>query len=195
MIAELGGADQITVHLREDRRHIQDRDVRLLRETCRVPLNLEMAVSDEITRIALSVLPMQASLVPEKREEITTEGGLDVRTHFQRIRQCVDQLQGAGILVSLFIDQMSLRSKRRRSWALKPWNSIPDATTDGLRDTIRMKNSIVFVMRDCSHGSGAATEPRSRSDLPQCSSRRRDSGRLRTQHRTLDRLPRAHGRL
>ncbi len=104
VLAELGGADQITVHLREDRRHIQDRDVRLLRETCRVPLNLEMAVSDEITRIALSVLPMQATLVPEKREEITTEGGLDVRTHFQRIRQCVDQLQGAGILVSLFID-------------------------------------------------------------------------------------------
>ncbi len=104
VLAELGGADQITVHLREDRRHIQDRDVRLLRETCRVPLNLEMAVSDEITRITLSVLPMQATLVPEKREEITTEGGLDVRTHFQRIRQCVDQLQGAGILVSLFID-------------------------------------------------------------------------------------------
>ncbi|MFN9718320.1 MAG: pyridoxine 5'-phosphate synthase [Planctomycetota bacterium] len=104
VLAELGGADQITVHLREDRRHIQDRDVRLLRETCRVPLNLEMAVSDEITRIALTVLPAQATLVPEKREEITTEGGLDVRTHFHRIRQCVDQLQGAGILVSLFID-------------------------------------------------------------------------------------------
>lgn len=104
VLAELGGADQITVHLREDRRHIQDRDVRLLRETCRVPLNLEMAVSDEIMRFALSILPAQATLVPEKREEITTEGGLDVRTHFQRIRQCVDQLRGAGILVSLFID-------------------------------------------------------------------------------------------
>lgn len=104
VLAELGGADQITVHLREDRRHIQDRDVRLLRETCRVPLNLEMAVSDEIMRFALSILPAQATLVPEKREEVTTEGGLDVRTHFQRIRQCVDQLRGAGILVSLFID-------------------------------------------------------------------------------------------
>jgi pyridoxine 5-phosphate synthase len=104
VLAEMGGADQITVHLREDRRHIQDRDVRLLKETCRVPLNLEMAVSDEITRFALNLLPAQATLVPEKREEVTTEGGLDVRTHFQKIQQCVDQLQGAGILVSLFID-------------------------------------------------------------------------------------------
>lgn len=104
VLAELGGADAITVHLREDRRHIQDRDVRLLKEICRVRLNLEMAVSDEITKIALNVLPDQATLVPEKREEITTEGGLDVKTHFQRIRQCVDQLQGAGIMCSLFID-------------------------------------------------------------------------------------------
>lgn len=104
VLAELGGADAITVHLREDRRHIQDRDVRLLRQICRVRLNLEMAVSDEIMRMAIEVMPDQATLVPERREEITTEGGLDVRTHFQRVRQCVDQLQGAGIMVSLFID-------------------------------------------------------------------------------------------
>lgn len=104
VLAELGGADAITVHLREDRRHIQDRDVKLLKQMTRVRLNLEMAVADEITRIALELQPDQATLVPERREEITTEGGLDVRTHFQRIRQCVDQLQGAGILVSLFID-------------------------------------------------------------------------------------------
>jgi pyridoxine 5-phosphate synthase len=104
VLAEMGGADAITIHLREDRRHIQDRDVRLLRDIVRVRLNLEMAVSDEITRIALSTLPDQATLVPERREEVTTEGGLDVITHAQRIRQCVDQLQGAGILVSLFID-------------------------------------------------------------------------------------------
>jgi pyridoxine 5-phosphate synthase len=104
VLAELGGADSITVHLREDRRHIQDRDVRLLRETIRVRLNLEMAVSDEIMRFALLTLPDQATLVPERREEITTEGGLDVITHRQRIKQCADQLQGAGIPVSLFID-------------------------------------------------------------------------------------------
>lgn len=104
VLAEMGGADAITVHLREDRRHIQDRDVRLLREIIRVRLNLEMAVCDEITRIALKILPDQATLVPERREEVTTEGGLDVKTHFLRARQCIDQLHGAGILVSLFID-------------------------------------------------------------------------------------------
>jgi len=104
VLAEMGGADSITVHLREDRRHIQDRDVRLLREICRVGLNLEMAVSDEIMKIAIQVLPDQATLVPERREEVTTEGGLDVKTHRVRIKQCVDQLQGAGISVSLFID-------------------------------------------------------------------------------------------
>ncbi|MFM7922801.1 MAG: pyridoxine 5'-phosphate synthase, partial [Planctomycetaceae bacterium] len=76
VLAELGGADAITIHLREDRRHIQDRDVRVLRETVRLRLNLEMAVSDEITRIALQTLPEQATLVPERREEVTTEGGL-----------------------------------------------------------------------------------------------------------------------
>jgi len=104
VLAELGGADSITVHLREDRRHIQDRDVRVLRQMVRTRLNLEMAVSDEITRVALEVIPDQATLVPERREEVTTEGGLDVITHAQRIRQCADQLQGAGIVVSLFID-------------------------------------------------------------------------------------------
>jgi len=104
VLAELGGADSITIHLREDRRHIQDRDVRVLRETVRLQLNLEMAVCDEITRIALQTLPQQATLVPERREEVTTEGGLDVITHAQRIKQCADQLTGVGILVSLFID-------------------------------------------------------------------------------------------
>ncbi|MFN6151103.1 MAG: pyridoxine 5'-phosphate synthase [Planctomyces sp.] len=104
VLAELGGADSITIHLREDRRHIQDRDGRILRETVRLRLNLEMAVSDEISRIALQTLPEQATLVPERREEVTTEGGLDVITHAQRISQCAAQLTGAGILVSLFID-------------------------------------------------------------------------------------------
>lgn len=104
VLAEIGGADSITVHLREDRRHIQDRDVRLVREISRVGLNLEMAVSDEIMKFAIRVLPDQVTLVPERREEVTTEGGLDVTTHFIRIKQCVEQLQGAGISVSLFID-------------------------------------------------------------------------------------------
>ncbi|HQX50406.1 MAG TPA: pyridoxine 5'-phosphate synthase [Planctomycetaceae bacterium] len=103
VLAEIGGADSITVHLREDRRHIQDRDVTLVREISRVRMNLEMAVSDEIMKIALRILPDQVTLVPERREEVTTEGGLDVTTHLKRIQQCTNQLQGAGIAVSLFI--------------------------------------------------------------------------------------------
>lgn len=104
VIAELAGAETITVHLREDRRHIQDRDVHTLRKTVQVKLNLEMAVSEEITQIALDVRPDQCTLVPEKREEVTTEGGLDVITHRDRVQKCVEQLLQAGIEVSLFID-------------------------------------------------------------------------------------------
>lgn len=103
-LAELGGADGITIHLREDRRHIQDRDLRVLKETAQVKLNLEMAASDEITQIALDVHPPQATLVPEKREEITTEGGLDVVGNLARVRDCAQRLMAAGIEVSLFID-------------------------------------------------------------------------------------------
>jgi pyridoxine 5-phosphate synthase len=102
--AELGGADGITVHLREDRRHIQDRDLRLLRETVQVKLNLEMAASDEILAIAMEVRPTQATLVPERREEVTTEGGLDVIGNRERISRCAAELMEAGIEVSLFID-------------------------------------------------------------------------------------------
>jgi pyridoxine 5-phosphate synthase len=103
-IAELAGADCITVHLREDRRHIQDRDLNVLKETVQVKLNLEMAAEDEITAIAVKVKPTQCTLVPEKREEITTEGGLDVIRHRDRVQETVDRLLEAGIEVSLFID-------------------------------------------------------------------------------------------
>ncbi len=104
VLAELGGADGITLHLREDRRHIQDRDLRVLRQTVQVKLNLEMAAEEEILRIALDVRPDQATLVPERRQEITTEGGLDVVAHRQKVGECVQRLQEAGIEVSLFID-------------------------------------------------------------------------------------------
>lgn len=102
--AELGGADGITLHLREDRRHIQDRDARLLRETVTVKYNLEMAATDEMVNIAVELKADQVSLVPEKREEITTEGGLDVAGNSERIAQVTRTLQQAGIVVSLFID-------------------------------------------------------------------------------------------
>lgn len=102
--AELGGADGITVHLREDRRHIVDRDVRLLRRLVKVKLNLEMAATDEMLGIACELRPHTAMLVPEGREEVTTEGGLDVAGQLPRMKEVVARLRGAGLIVSAFID-------------------------------------------------------------------------------------------
>ncbi|MGD9952077.1 MAG: pyridoxine 5'-phosphate synthase [Burkholderiales bacterium] len=102
--AHLGGADGITVHLREDRRHIQDEDVRRLRELTHIRLNLEMAATSEMVEIARRIRPEMAMLVPEGRHEITTEGGLDVAAQEPRLREVVAQLAGAGIVVSVFID-------------------------------------------------------------------------------------------
>jgi len=103
-LAVLGGADGITVHLREDRRHIQDRDLDLLKATLTCRLNLEMAATPEMLAIALRVRPAEATLVPEKREELTTEGGLDVVRHAAVVGPVVAKLREAGIEVSLFID-------------------------------------------------------------------------------------------
>jgi pyridoxine 5-phosphate synthase len=103
-IAELAGADGITIHLREDRRHIHDRDLKLLRDTVKTRLNLEMAATREMIDIALSVKPDICTLVPEKRQELTTEGGLDVRLNMQNIAEAVERLQEEDLLVSLFID-------------------------------------------------------------------------------------------
>ena len=102
--AELGGADGITIHLREDRRHIHDRDLRVLRETVTVKLNLELAAAAEVVSIACEVRPDQATLVPERREEVTTEGGLDVVTHRGAVADAVKRLHDVGIAVSLFLD-------------------------------------------------------------------------------------------
>lgn len=103
-VAEHAGADGITVHLREDRRHIQDRDIHVLKETLHTRMNLEMAVTDEMLAIACEVKPVFCCLVPEKREELTTEGGLDVAGQLDKITQAVSQLEQAGIQTSLFID-------------------------------------------------------------------------------------------
>lgn len=102
--AQLAGADCITFHLRQDRRHILDRDVRLLKEVVQVKLNMEMSMNEEIVGIALEVKPDQATIVPENRQEITTEGGLDVRGQFSRVAEVVRRLSDAGIIVSAFID-------------------------------------------------------------------------------------------
>jgi len=102
--AELGGADCITFHLREDRRHINDRDARLLKETVSVKLNMEMAIAPEIVAIACGLRPTQSTLVPERREELTTEGGLDVVGHRARISEAVTKLHDRGVVVSAFIE-------------------------------------------------------------------------------------------
>jgi pyridoxine 5-phosphate synthase len=104
LLAEQSGADSITLHLREDRRHIQDRDVTLMRETLQTRMNLEMAMTDEMVRIALQVSPQDCCLVPESRQEVTTEGGLDVAGQLGRVGEACKVLGTAGIRVSLFID-------------------------------------------------------------------------------------------
>ena len=104
VLAELGGADSITVHLREDRRHIQDRDVMLLAQTIRTKMNFELSCAPQIVSIACDIFPAQATLVPEKREEVTTEGGLDLRPRSDVLRRAIDALHQKNISVSLFID-------------------------------------------------------------------------------------------
>jgi pyridoxine 5-phosphate synthase len=102
--AHLGGADGITVHLREDRRHVQDQDVRRLRELTHIKLNLEMAATDEMVAIACDIAPEMAMLVPEGRQEVTTEGGLDIAGQEKRLKEVVAKLADAGIVTSVFID-------------------------------------------------------------------------------------------
>lgn len=103
-IAESAGADAITLHLREDRRHIQDSDVQILRSLLKTRMNLESAVTDEMINFALRILPQDVCLVPERREELTTEGGLDVVRHFKQVKRACHELTEAGIRVSLFIN-------------------------------------------------------------------------------------------
>jgi pyridoxine 5-phosphate synthase len=120
LLAELAGADGIIAHLREDRRHVQDRDLRLLRETVQTKLNLEMAATEEMQRIALAVKPDFTTLVPEKREELTTEGGLEVASRIDFMKNYISRLQQGGIIVSLFIDpdekQVSAARKSGADW-------------------------------------------------------------------------------
>ncbi len=109
LIAEKSGADGITVHLREDRRHIQDRDLYNIKKAIKIPLNLEMACSDEIAEIAIDVMPRMCTLVPEKRQEITTEGGLDAHSLYKQVSKTTNFLQKKGIIVSLFIEPDELQ--------------------------------------------------------------------------------------
>jgi pyridoxine 5-phosphate synthase len=143
---EAAGADGITAHLREDRRHIQDADIERLKTSVRTYFNLEMACVAEMLEIARKLKPEQVTLVPERREEITTEGGLDIATDPQRIRNAIDALSGAGIRVSLFIDPTRAAVEQSKklgvpaielhtgSYSHRPDS---DATVEALRDSAR----------------------------------------------------------
>ncbi|MBI5150472.1 MAG: pyridoxine 5'-phosphate synthase [Candidatus Omnitrophica bacterium] len=109
---EKAGADSIVAHLREDRRHIQDKDIRLLRKSVKTRLNLEMSLADPVVAAALSVRPDQATIVPERRAELTTEGGLDVVRHFRRVKNIAAALRKAGIGVSLFVDPVAAQIQK-----------------------------------------------------------------------------------
>jgi pyridoxine 5-phosphate synthase len=138
LLAELAGADGIIAHLREDRRHVQDRDLRLLRETVQTKLNLEMAATDEMQRIALEVRPNITTLVPEKREELTTEGGLEVASRIDFMRSYINRLQQGGIVVSLFVDpdekQVSAARKSGADWVEIHTGAYANANTEKDRE-------------------------------------------------------------
>ncbi len=138
VLAELAGAWGIIAHLREDRRHIQDRDLRLLREIVQTKLNLEMAATEEMQRIALEVKPDFSTLVPEKREELTTEGGLEVASRVDFMKSYISRLQQAGITVSLFIDpdekQIAASKKSGADWVELHTGAYANAKTEKDRD-------------------------------------------------------------
>jgi len=145
--AELGGADGITVHLREDRRHIQLRDVELLKEKIHTRLNLEMAATAEMVSIAQKIKPAYCCLVPEKRQELTTEGGLDVASQESAIKKICEELKSADILVSLFIDpEINQIDAAVRCGA--PYIEIHTGEyADGKEDHQRIKNAVIYAQR------------------------------------------------
>jgi pyridoxine 5-phosphate synthase len=149
-LAELGGADAITVHLREDRRHIQDRDLDVLRQTVQVKLNLECAIAPAMIDIACRVKPCQVTLVPEKREEVTTEGGLDIVAHREATAEAVRRLKDAGIAVSMFIDpcakQIDASVDLGATAAELHTGCYANATTDGDRHDELVKLARAGVM-------------------------------------------------
>ncbi len=151
LICEASGADSIVAHLREDRRHIKERDLYLLKETVRTKLNLEMSVSPEIVEIACKVRPDQATLVPEKRQELTTEGGLDVISNFKRIKQVAYQLGRQGIAVSLFIDPDKKQIDASRKSGIKiielHTGRYADAKSASLQDKyfLELKNAAAYA--------------------------------------------------
>jgi pyridoxine 5-phosphate synthase len=138
VLAELAGAEGIIAHLREDRRHVQDRDLRLLREVVQTKLNMEMAATDEMQRIAREIKPEFSTLVPEKREELTTEGGLDVASRVDFLKSFIDRLKERGITVSLFVDpderQIAASRKAGADWVEIHTGTYANARTERDRE-------------------------------------------------------------
>ncbi len=192
-LAELGGADCITLHLREDRRHIQERDVRVMRETVTVKLNLELACVDEVIRVATELRPDQATLVPERREEITTEGGLEVLSNRVPIADSIRRLQDAGMIVSLFLDPdpkqiEAAADLRADAVELHTGQYALSRGPERSRETDRLiaeRRARPAPRNDTSRGS--------RIDLSQCSAGRGDPGDVRTEHRSQHYRPRVDG--
>ncbi|MBL8497092.1 pyridoxine 5'-phosphate synthase [Nitrosomonas sp. JL21] len=154
LIAESAGADAITLHLREDRRHIQDRDVEILRERLTTRMNLESAVTDEMIAIALKIKPEDMCLVPERREELTTEGGLDVVKHFDQIKRVCQRLAEAGIRVSLFInaDPLQIEAAARAgapAIEIHTGNYADAVTPDTQKEQFRAVQKAVQIGMDC----------------------------------------------
>jgi pyridoxine 5-phosphate synthase len=114
LLCEYAGASSIVAHLREDRRHIKERDVCLIKEAIKIPFNLEMSIARDIVEFALRLEPKQATLVPERRQELTTEGGIDLLRHYTKVEKAVKQLQGKGITVSLFVDPAKKQLERAK---------------------------------------------------------------------------------
>lgn len=155
-IAEQSGADSITVHLREDRRHIQDRDIELLSQTIQTRMNLEMAVTEEMISIAEKIRPADVCLVPEKREELTTEGGLDIVTGKSKIKQACERLADAGIRVSLFIDP----EQNQLDASLEVGAPVVELHTGAYADThgIQQENELHRLIKASQYGSQLGLE-------------------------------------
>jgi len=151
--AEQSGADSITLHLREDRRHIQDADVTALRNTLQTRMNLEMAVTDEMVEFALQVKPQDVCLVPERREELTTEGGLDVVRYFDKVKSATERLSNAGIRVSLFIDpdpaQLDAAKKMNAPVVELHTGAFADAANDlhQQRELVRIQQAVSYGVK------------------------------------------------
>ncbi len=154
-LAEQAGADGITLHLREDRRHIQDRDVRILKEVLLTHMNLEMAITEEMVNIALEIKPEHCCLVPERREELTTEGGLDVRGQLDVVKAACDKLAGAGVQASLFIDPDLQQIKAAKASGAPVielhTGCYADAESDSMRakELQRIIDATKFAHHDC----------------------------------------------